>query len=95
MGKYVIEYFEAMDEGNGGFGSEFEAETPQQAVVGWIRDYAASYDEGTKGREDFDRIKRVEASDEGVNVSAYRISETEWELHTYADGSDEFETFTA
>ena len=80
---------------NDGHHCSVDATDPAEAVGAFIRD-CARYEEGTLGHRDYLAITDVEAEDEDVIVTAYRIDDNTWEQHVYSpDGSDTYTTFKA
>lgn len=57
-------------EDNGGMKSEFDAATAEEAVTGWLRQWGAD-----------EAITEVQAEDEGLTVTAYRVGASQWEIH--------------
>lgn len=90
---YTINYFTDENRMSDGFTISIDSMSATQAVLDVIT-MLADYDEGTKGYEDYLKIVEVSVSDDSVNVSAYRVDATAWEVHVYIDEQDEAFNFT-
>lgn len=88
--KFDITYYDfdrAENSTRDGHHCDIEARSATQAVLDFLS-WQASYELGTQGREDYERITEVGSRDDDVLVSAYRDGEA-WEVHVYIDNVDE------
>lgn len=101
MSNYSINYFEFKDfdergdKLNEGLYGSVEALGAVEAVKKFISEYA-TYEEGTKGREDYLSIKEVSAESHtgDVLVSAYRLDPESWEIHTYIETPNTYQDYS-
>lgn len=96
MRTYEIEWYDFDRFGNeirGGFMSSMDAETPQEALELFIQRFA-SYDEGTKGHEEYKSITEIDIDNEPDFTRAFPNQDGTWEIITSSDEGESWYTYT-